>query len=99
MGDYVSYESKFMDLWGWWIAFLRPGEVVLDFLEEGTVCGRVVAVEKVKGRCPADYEEVVEVARLKDKKLCLQAQNTQPQQQREGSRPAQEQMAVPTQYN
>ena len=34
LGDYASYESKFVDLWGWWIASLRPGEVAPDFLKK-----------------------------------------------------------------
>ena len=55
--------------------------------------------EKVRGRFPADYEEAVGVARLEDKKLRLQAQNTQPQQQGEGARLAQQQMIVPAQHN
>ena len=55
--------------------------------------------EKVRGRFLANYEEAVEVARLKDKKLRLQAQNTQPQQQGEGATSAQQQAVVPTQHN
>ena len=89
LGDYASYESKFVDLWGWWIAALRPGEVALDLLKKEKFMARLwpSLSEKVRGRFPVDYEEAVEVARLKDKKLCLQAQSTQPQQQGEGARP------------
>ena len=87
LGDYASYESKFGDLWGQWIASLRLGEVAPDFLKkEQFMAGLWPSLnEKVRGRFPANYEEAVEVARLKDKTLCLQARNTQPQQQGEGA--------------
>ena len=55
--------------------------------------------EKVRGRFPIDYEEAIEVACLKDKKLHLQARNTQPQQQGEGARLAQQQAIAPAQHN
>ena len=89
LGDYSSYESKFVDFWGRWIASLRPGEVAPDFLKkEQFVAGLWPSLkEKVKGRFLVAYEETVEVARLKDKKLRLQDRSTQPQQQREGARP------------
>ena len=73
MGDYAAYKSKFVDLWGWWIALLRPGEVAPDFLKkERFMAGWWPSLsEKVRGRFPADYEEAIGVVRLKDKKLCL----------------------------
>ena len=55
--------------------------------------------EKVRGRFPTDYEEAIKVARLRDKKLRLQAQSIQPQQQGEGARSMQQQMVVPAQHN
>ena len=55
--------------------------------------------EKVRGRFSADYEEAVGIARHKDKKLHLQTQSMQPQQQGEGARPAQQQAIVPAQHN
>ena len=72
LGDYAFYESKFVDLWGRWIASLRPGEVAP---KKELFMARLwpLLSEKVKGRFLANYEEAVEVACLKDKKLCLQA--------------------------
>ena len=74
MGDYASYESKFVDLWGRWIALLRTGEVAPHFLKkERFMAGLWLSLsEKVRGRFPADYEEAIGVACLKDKKLSLQ---------------------------
>ena len=59
---------------------LRPKEVAPDFLKkERYMAGLWPSLsEKVRGRFPADYEEAVGVARLKDKKLCLQTQSMQP---------------------
>ena len=53
---------------------LRPGEVAPDFLKkERFMAGLWPSLsEKVRGRFPADYEEAIGVARLKDKKLRLQ---------------------------
>ena len=80
LGDYASYESKFVGLWGRWIALLRPGEVAPDFLKKERFMARLwpSLSEKVRGRFPADYEEAVRVARLKDKKLHLQTHSMQP---------------------
>ena len=97
MGDYASYESKFMDLWGRWIALLRPGEVALDFLKKERLWPSLS--EKVRKRFPTNYEEAIEVAHLKDKKLHLQAQTMQPQKQEEGAKLVQQQTIVPTQHN
>ena len=81
MGEYALYESKFVDLWGRWISLLRLGEVATDYLKkERFMAGLWPSLsEKVKGRFLANYEEAIEVARLKDKKLRLQARSTQPQ--------------------
>ena len=50
---------------------LRPREVAPDFLKkERFMAGLWPSLsEKVRGRFPADYEEAVGVACLKDKKL------------------------------
>ena len=75
LGDYASYKSKFVDLWGQCIASLRPREVALDFLKkEWFMAGLWLLLnKKMRGRFLADYEEAIEVSRLKDKKLHLQA--------------------------
>ena len=71
------YESKFVDLWGRWVALLRQGEVAPDFLKKDWfVAGlRSSLREKVRGRFPADYDAALGVAHLKDRKLHLQDQN------------------------
>ena len=75
MGDYASYESKIVDLWGWWIALLSPREVAPDFLKKERFMASLwlLLSEKVRGRFLANYEEAIEVDRLKDKNLFLQA--------------------------
>ena len=84
LGDYASYESKFVDLWGQCIASLRPREVAPDFLKKERFMAGLWPLlnqklnQKVRGRFPANYEEAIEVACLKDKKLHLQAQSMQP---------------------
>ena len=80
LGDYASYESKFGDLWGRWIASLRPGEVAPDFLKKKRFMAGLwpSLSEKVRGRFLADYEEAVGIAHLKDKKLRLQTRSMQP---------------------
>ena len=53
---------------------LSPREVALDFLKKEWFMAGLLPLlsEKVKGRFLANYEEAIEVAHLKDKKLCLQ---------------------------
>ncbi|MCO5567942.1 hypothetical protein L7F22_021638 [Adiantum nelumboides] len=74
--DYATYESNFVDLWERWVASLREGEGALDFLKKDRFIAGLWSPlkEKVKGRFPATCEFALEVTRLKDKKLRMQAQ-------------------------
>ncbi|MCO5557441.1 hypothetical protein L7F22_011005 [Adiantum nelumboides] len=78
--EYASYESKFVDLWGRWVASLRQGDVALDFLKKDRFIAGLwpPLKEKVRGRFPETYDLAVEVACLKDKKLRLQNHSVDP---------------------
>ncbi|MCO5575776.1 hypothetical protein L7F22_029581 [Adiantum nelumboides] len=74
--DYATYESKFVDLWERWVASLREGEGAPYFLKKGRFIAGLWSPlkDKVKGTFSATYEFALEVTRLKDKKLRIQAQ-------------------------
>ena len=77
--EFATYESKFVDLWERWVASLEEGEGAPDFLKKDRFIEGLWSPlkEKVKGRFPATYELAVEIARLKDKKLRMQAKSTE----------------------
>ena len=77
--EYATYESRFVDLWERWVASLQEGGVAPDFLKKDRFIAGLWAPlkEKVRGRFPATYEVAVEVARLKNKKLCFQARGAE----------------------
>ena len=56
LGDYALYKSKFVNLWGQWIAWLRPRKVSPDFLKKERFVAELwpLLKEKVKERFPID---------------------------------------------
>ena len=58
------YKSKFIDLWGKWVALLRQGEVAPNFLKRFWFVIRqwLSLREKVRGRFPTNYDMAIEVA-------------------------------------
>ena len=75
LGSYSAYEAQFLRLWVKWEASLQEGERAPNFLQkEKFLAGLSPALqEKVKGKFPDSFEEAMQWARLKDRKLQLQA--------------------------
>ena len=86
---------------GRWVALLRQGEAAPNFLKKDWfVAGLWLLLrEKVRGRFPANYDAAIEVARLKDRKLHLQAQNLEFQQEGKGARLQQQPVVAFAQHN
>ncbi|MCO5584204.1 hypothetical protein L7F22_038127 [Adiantum nelumboides] len=72
---YLTYESQFLRLWAEWEASLAEGERAPNFLKkEKFLAGRFPDLqEKVKGKFPETFEEALQIARVKDRKLEYQA--------------------------
>ncbi|MCO5573994.1 hypothetical protein L7F22_027772 [Adiantum nelumboides] len=72
---YLTYESQFLRLWAEWEASLAEGERALNFLKkEKFLAGLFPDLqEKVKGKFPETFEEALQIARVKDRKLEYQA--------------------------
>ena len=70
---YTSFESQFVDLWVQWVSLQRQGKFTLNFLIKDQFVARqfLSLKEKVRERFLANYNEAIEVAHLKDKKLYL----------------------------
>ena len=68
---FSKYETKFIELWGLWLASLGEGEAAPDFLKKDKfMLGLCEPLwEKVPGNFPASYAEAVETAKRKKKKL------------------------------
>ena len=75
IGSYPAYEAQFMKLWTAWEASLPEGERAPNFLQkERFLAGLAPSLqEKVNGKFPEDFEEAMQIARLKDRKLQFQA--------------------------
>ncbi|MCO5607231.1 hypothetical protein L7F22_061424 [Adiantum nelumboides] len=72
---YLTYESQFLRLWAEWEASLAEGERFPNFLKkEKFLAGLFPDLqEKVKGKFPETFEEALQIARVKDRKLEYQA--------------------------
>ncbi|MCO5591410.1 hypothetical protein L7F22_045393 [Adiantum nelumboides] len=72
---YLTYESQFLRLWAEWEASLAEGERAPNFLKkEKFLAGLFPDLqEKVKGKFPETFEEALQIARVKDRKLEYQA--------------------------
>ncbi|MCO5610984.1 hypothetical protein L7F22_065232 [Adiantum nelumboides] len=72
---YLTYESQFLRLWAEWEAILAEGERAPNFLKkEKFLAGLFPDLqEKVKGKFPETFEEALQIARVKDRKLEYQA--------------------------
>ncbi|MCO5556816.1 hypothetical protein L7F22_010369 [Adiantum nelumboides] len=72
---YLTYESQFLRLWTEWEASLAEGERAPNFLKkEKFLAGLFPDLqEKVKGKFPETFEEALQIARVKDRKLEYQA--------------------------
>ncbi|MCO5600477.1 hypothetical protein L7F22_054590 [Adiantum nelumboides] len=72
---YLTYESQFLRLWAEWEASLAEGERAPNFLKkEKFLAGLFPDLqEKVKGKFPKTFEEALQIARVKDRKLEYQA--------------------------
>ncbi|MCO5610892.1 hypothetical protein L7F22_065135 [Adiantum nelumboides] len=72
---YLTYESQFLRLWAECKASLAEGERAPNFLKkEKFLAGLFPDLqEKVKGKFPETFEEALQIARVKDRKLKYQA--------------------------
>ncbi|MCO5602547.1 hypothetical protein L7F22_056680 [Adiantum nelumboides] len=72
---YLTYEAQFLRLWAEWEASLAEGERAPNFLKkEKFLAGLFPDLqEKVKGKFPETFEEALQIARVKDRKLEYQA--------------------------
>ncbi|MCO5549382.1 hypothetical protein L7F22_002853 [Adiantum nelumboides] len=72
---YLTYESQFLRLWAEWEASLAEGERAPNFLKkEKFLAGLFPDLqEKVKGKFPETFEEALQIAHVKDRKLEYQA--------------------------
>ena len=75
LDSYQAYETHFLILWPQWKLSLPEGDEVPDFLKkEKFLAGLSPSLqEKVKGKFPESFEEAMQWARLKDRKLQFQA--------------------------
>ena len=75
IGSYPAYEAQFMKLWIAWEASLPEGERAPNFLQkERFLAGLAPSLqEKVNEKFPEDFEEAMQIARMKDQKLQFQA--------------------------
>ena len=75
LDSYQVYETHFLTLWAQWELCLPEGEGAPDFLKkEKFLAGLSPSLqEKVKGKFPESFEEAMQWARLKDRKLQFQA--------------------------
>ncbi|MCO5569167.1 hypothetical protein L7F22_022877 [Adiantum nelumboides] len=72
---YLTYESQFLRLWAEWEASLAEGERAPNFLKKEKFLAELFSdlQEKVKGKFPETFEEALQIARVKDRKLEYQA--------------------------
>ncbi|MCO5602921.1 hypothetical protein L7F22_057061 [Adiantum nelumboides] len=72
---YLTYESQFLRLWAEWEASLAEGERAPNFLKKEKFLAGLFSdlQEKVKGKFPETFEEALQIARVKDRKLEYQA--------------------------
>ena len=76
LDSYQAYETHFLTLWAQWELSLPEGEGAPDFLKkEKFLAGGLSPSlqEKVKGKFPENFEEAMQWARLKDRKLQFHA--------------------------
>ena len=76
LDSYQAYETHFLTLWAQWELSLPEGEGAPDFLKkEKFLAGGLSPSlqEKVNGKFPESFEEAMQWARLKDRKLQFQA--------------------------
>ena len=75
LDSYQAYETHFLTLWAQWELSLPEGEGAPDFLKkEKFLAGLSPSLqEKVKGKFSKSFEEAMQWARLKDRKLQFQA--------------------------
>ena len=71
IGSYAVYEAQILKLWNEWKASLPEGERAPNFLQkEKFLAGLAPSLqEKVKEKFPEDFEEAMQIARLKDEFL------------------------------
>ena len=74
IGSYPAYKAQFMKLWMEWEASFPEGERAPNFIQkERFLAGLPPSLqEKVNGKFPEDFEEAMQIARLKDQKLQFQ---------------------------
>ena len=75
LGSYSSYEARFLTLWAQWEDSLSQGERAPNFLQKERFLAGLSPLlqEKVKGKFPETFEEALQWARLKDRKIQFQA--------------------------
>ncbi|MCO5559307.1 hypothetical protein L7F22_012903 [Adiantum nelumboides] len=73
--SYLEYEAQFLKLWAEWENTLEQGERAPNFLQKERFLDGLSSPlkEKVKGKFPRTFEEAMQLAQLKDRKLQLQA--------------------------
>ncbi|MCO5574482.1 hypothetical protein L7F22_028267 [Adiantum nelumboides] len=87
--EYGEYELEFTNLWDKWVATLAIGERAPDFLKRDCFVARLCPPlkDKVKARFPITFEAAREVARLKERKLSLDAKGKAKVEEEEVSLP------------
>ena len=75
LDSYQAYETQFLTMWAQWELSLPEGEGAPNFLKKDKfLAGLSPSLqEKVKGKFPENFEEAMQWARLKDRKLQFQA--------------------------
>ncbi|MCO5574890.1 hypothetical protein L7F22_028684 [Adiantum nelumboides] len=73
--SYLEYEAQFLKLWAEWENTLEQGERAPNFLQKERFLDGLSSPlkEKVKGKFPRTFEEAMQLAQLKDRKLQFQA--------------------------
>ncbi|MCO5587802.1 hypothetical protein L7F22_041754 [Adiantum nelumboides] len=84
--SYLEYEAQFLKLWAEWENTLEQGERASNFLQKERFLDGLSSPlkEKVKEKFPRTFEEAMQLAQLKDRKLQFQAylsRTNQPQPQ------------------
>ena len=71
LDSYQAYETQFLTLWAQWELSLPEGEGAPDFLKKEKFLAELSPSlqEKVKGKFPESFDEAMQWARLKDRKL------------------------------
>ena len=74
IGSYSAYEAQFLKLWREWEVTLPEGERVPSFLQKERFLAGLSSVlqEKVRSKFPKNFDEAMQMARAKDRKMQFQ---------------------------